>query len=170
MEKAAAEVRCSACKRLITDLNCQRKRTLSESPDRKLKRQETSSRARLTYMSPNSRLKRQKNARSSRSNDKKRIAKLNSGDINIELSEEQHTEMCDITSMIAEDRNEELAKLFSESDVHGVGDMIRDIWKTDIKKQNKFMNDQAHNDMYTTINISYTCIYIYIATVGSKKS
>ena len=48
-EKKSKEARCQACKRLITDLNCQLRRTLKESPARKLKRQAASSRARLSY-------------------------------------------------------------------------------------------------------------------------
>ena len=31
-EKSSRELRCSACKRLVTDLDCQRRRTLAESP------------------------------------------------------------------------------------------------------------------------------------------
>jgi len=42
-EKEATEVKCSACKRLIHDLNLQKRRTLAESPDRKIKRQNPSS-------------------------------------------------------------------------------------------------------------------------------
>ena len=56
-EKKSKEARCQACKRLITDLNCQLRRTLKESPTRKLKRQAASSRARLSYMSPTSQLR-----------------------------------------------------------------------------------------------------------------
>ena len=35
-ERGSKEVRCSACKRLVTDLKYQKKITLSESPSRKL--------------------------------------------------------------------------------------------------------------------------------------
>ena len=34
-EKAALEVRCMYCKRLVTDLECQKRRTVAESPSRK---------------------------------------------------------------------------------------------------------------------------------------
>lgn len=71
---------------------------------------------------------------SSRSCDKKKIVKLYCADIDVELSEEQYTEMCDIIPKIVKCGNEELTKLFSESDEHGVGDVMRDIWLTDIKK------------------------------------
>ena len=58
VEKSANEVKCPACKRLIHDLNCQKKRTVAESPSRKIKRQHPSSRAKLQYMSPLSQKKR----------------------------------------------------------------------------------------------------------------
>ena len=40
VEKEANEVKCSACKGLIHYLNLQKRRTLSESPGRKIKRQQ----------------------------------------------------------------------------------------------------------------------------------
>ena len=49
VEKSANEVKCPACKRLIHDLNCQKKRTVAESPSRKIKWQHPSSRANLQY-------------------------------------------------------------------------------------------------------------------------
>ena len=51
-ERSAEEVRCSACKRLTSDLNHQKKRTAAETPMQRIKRQNPSSRARLSYMSP----------------------------------------------------------------------------------------------------------------------
>ena len=36
-EKDSAEVRCKYCKRLVLDLECQKRRTISESPSRKVK-------------------------------------------------------------------------------------------------------------------------------------
>jgi len=56
-EKEASEVKCSACKALVHYLNLQKKRTLAESPSRKIKRQQPSSSARLQYMLPASREK-----------------------------------------------------------------------------------------------------------------
>ena len=50
-KKKSTQVRCGACKRLVTDLKCQLQRTLKETPTRKLKQQAASSHARLTYMS-----------------------------------------------------------------------------------------------------------------------
>ena len=51
-EKAAREIKCPPCKRLVHDLNWQKTKTDDESPARKIKRQDPSSRARLQYMSP----------------------------------------------------------------------------------------------------------------------
>ena len=55
--KSCAEVTCSACKRLISDLDWQLKCTKSENPMRKVQRQAASLRSRLIYMSPNSWMK-----------------------------------------------------------------------------------------------------------------
>ena len=66
-EKSSKEVNCPACKRLVTDLDCQCRRTLSKSPARKLKRQAPSSRARLLYMSPASQQKRKQRTQVERS-------------------------------------------------------------------------------------------------------
>ena len=69
-DKTASEVLCSTCKRLLSDLEWQKKRTLSESPSRKVKWQAASSRARLTYMSPYSQQKRKQNFQTERTVDK----------------------------------------------------------------------------------------------------
>jgi len=87
-EKAQSEVLCSACKRLVTDLNWQLKRTTNESPSRKIKRQSASSRARLKYMSPSSRLKRKQRAAMERGVDKGKLVKYE-----VTLADEQHTQM-----------------------------------------------------------------------------
>jgi len=88
-DKAQAEVLCSPCKRLISDLNWQLKRTQNESPSKRLKRQDPSSRARLTYMSPGSRLKRKQCAAIERAVDKRKLARYEPTEVT--LADEQHT-------------------------------------------------------------------------------
>ena len=131
-EKKAKEVRCAACKRMITDLNCQKRRTVAESPCRKLKRQAASSRARLSYMSPASQLKRKSNAQSERTNLIRKVERSNETDVT--LNDEQHEEMCGIVDGIDE---ESLEKIFLEASEHGVGSLMKDIWFTDSKRQQK---------------------------------
>ena len=147
-EKASMEVHCTACKRLIHYLNCQRRRTLAESPSRKLKRQLSSSRARLSYMSPASQNKRKCHAQSERSNLLRKLEKCSESDVT--LNDEQHDEMCAIVESI---RTEELEKILLEGSEHGVGDLMKEIWYTDSKRQKQqFLHDQSKNGkLYSTV-------------------
>ena len=147
-EKKSKQVRCGGCKRLVTDLNCQLQRTLKETPTRKLNRQAVSSRARLTYMSPASQLQRKQNAQTERSNDKLKLAKLHI--VDLDLSDEQHVDMCNVTEAIEESGKDEITRVFAEGDAHGVGDVLRNVWHTDMRKQKKqFMADQANNGKWS---------------------
>jgi len=140
-QKAAMEVQCPACKRLVHDLNCQRRCTSAESPSRKLKRQLSSSQARLSYMSSASWQKRKCHAQSERSNLLRKVEKFSQSDVT--LTDEQHDEMCAIVEGI---RTEELEKIFLEGSEHGVGDLMREIWYTDSKRQKQqFLHDQSKN-------------------------
>ena len=140
-EKASTEVRCGFCKRLISDLECQKRRKISESPSRKVKRQSASSRARLSYMSPASQLKRRQNAQYARNSTARKLAKYAENEVT--LNEEQHDEMCSIVERTKED---DLEKLVKEGNEHGVGNLMKEIWFTDKKRQSQqFANDQAAN-------------------------
>ena len=146
-EKSSSEVQCSACKRLVTDLNCQRRRTLQESPSRKLKRQSSSSRARLSYMSPASQQRRKSNAQSERSNMIRKLEKYNESDVT--LNDEQHEEMCTLVERIG---NGDLDEIFLEGSEHGVGDLMKEIWYTDSKRQQQqFLRDQSKNGNFYII-------------------
>ena len=143
-EKRSKEVRCSACKRLVTDLDCQRRRTLAESPTRKLNRQSSSSRARLSKMFPFSRQKRKSNAQNERSNMKRKLEKFSATDVT--LCDEQHEEMCSLTERIS---SEDLDKIFLEGSEHGVGELMKEIWRSDSKHQRQqFLYDQSKNGNY----------------------
>ena len=140
-EKDSAEVRCKYCKRLVLDLECQKRRTISESPSRKVKRQSVSSKARLSYMSPASQLKRRQNAQYSRNLSAHKLAKYKESEVT--LNEEQHAEMCTIVEKAG---NDDLEKLIKEGNEHGVGELMKEIWFTDKKRQTQqFANDQAAN-------------------------
>ena len=142
--KSSAEAKCSACKRLCSNLEWQLQRTKKESPSKKVKRQTASSRARLTYMSPASQLKRKQNASMERGIDKRKLAKYESTEIT--LADEQHTQMCDIVNVIDGTVGDDLQKIFEEGEIHGVSSKLREIWITD-KRQNieQFQQDQARN-------------------------
>ena len=61
-EQASDEVLCSACKRLVSDLEHQKKRSSFVSPGRQIKRQPANSNYPTKYLSPISTNKRKKNA------------------------------------------------------------------------------------------------------------
>ena len=146
-EKYADEVMCTACKRLKTYLNWQLKRTMAESPSRKVKRQAPTSKAKLSYMSPASQLKRKQNAISERSNDKRKLRKYENTEVT--LADDQHEDMCNIVKTIEEVSKDDLEKLFAEGDIHGVGDKVREVWCTDRRHQlEQFHEDQTRNGMY----------------------
>ena len=141
VEKEASEVKCSACKGLIHYLNLQKKRTLAESPGRKIKRQQPSSRARLQYMSPASQQKRKQLAQYERSSSIRKLNRFEESEV--VLNDEQNEEMSVVMGAV---QDEELEKLFQEGDQHGVGSLMKTIWFTDKERQKKdFSQDQAKN-------------------------
>lgn len=164
-EKASAEVRCKHCKRLVLDLECQKRRTLSESPSRKVKRQSVSSKARLSYMSPASQLKRQQNVQYTRKLSAQKLARYKENEVM--LNEEQHTEMC---SIVERTENDDLEKLFKEGNEHGVGELMKEIWFTDKKRQTQqFANDQAANGKVCCCLLSIFVIILgFLAATGSR--
>ena len=143
-ERNSTAVKCSACKRLCTDLDWQLKRTLSESPTKKIARQAASSKARVSYMSPFSQQKRKQNAAMERGIHKRKLAKYENTEIT--LADEQHTQMCDVMSIIDGTVGDDLQKIFEEGEIHGVRSKLKEIWMTD-KRQNleQFQKDQANN-------------------------
>ena len=54
--------------------------------------------------------------------------------------------MCTLMNQIDDVGNEELQRIFREGDSYGVGDKMREVWKTDRKQQIKlFAEDQSRN-------------------------
>ena len=54
---------------------------------------------------------------------------------------------CNVTEAIEESGKDELDKVFTDGDAHGVGDVLRNVWHTHLRKKKKqFMADQANND------------------------
>ena len=144
VEKTSSEVKCPACKRLIHDLNYQKKKTVAESPSRKIQRQLPSSRARLQYMSPLSQQKRKQYAQYERTNSIRKLARYE--DSELVLNDEQNEEMCAIVEAV---QTEQMEKLFEEGDQHGVGNLMKNIWFTDKDRQkSEFSSDQVHNSKF----------------------
>ena len=135
------EIKCPPCKRLVHDLNLQRKRTLAESPSRRLKRQCPSSKARLQHMSPASQQARKRYAQYQRSSSIRKLQKLENSEI--VLSDQQNEEMC---AVMEATQAEDLDKLYEEGDQHGVGSLMKTLWLTDKDRQrSQFFFDQDKN-------------------------
>ena len=142
-EKEASDVVCYPCKRLVRDLEHQKKRTAAETPTKKIKRQQPSSKARLSYMSPASQAKRKQLAQYERTNSIRKLAMYE--DSEIMLDDTQNEEMCSIVQSIGDDN---LESLYVEGEKHGVGKLMKEIWITDAKQRSKqFFDDQAKNSM-----------------------
>jgi len=151
-DKFSKEVLCPACRQMKSHLDWQKKRTQSESPTRKVKRQAPSSKAKLTYMSPASQLKRKQNVLMERNSDKRKLSKYERTEVMV--SEEQHEEMTAVVNRIEEISPHELEKVFGEGDAHGVGSQIREIWTTDRREQlERFSEDQARNSKFLKYDI-----------------
>jgi len=158
LEKAAREVRCSACKRFITDLERQKRRTNEETPMCKIKRQKTSSKARLSYISPESRAKRKTLAQFERTNSIRKLQKYEENEV--VLDDDQNDEMCQLMQKIGTD---DLEALYKEGDQHGVRKVMEDIWVTDKEHQREeFTYDQATNSMLCSIahNLTYESLFL----------
>jgi len=77
---------------------------------------------------------------------RKKLAKYESTEVT--LADEQHEDMCEIVNRIEEVSGNELEKIFTEGDAHGVGKQIREVWTTDRRQQlSQFKADQARNGM-----------------------
>ena len=136
-EKESRDVLCYPCKRLLNHLKCQKTRTVGETPTRKLKQQRPSSTARLSYMSPASQAKRKKPAQYERTNSIRKLSNYEDSEMN--LDDAQNEEMCNIVQSIGED---ELEKLYTEGEKHGVGTIIKEICITDVQQRRKqFLDD-----------------------------
>ena len=143
-EKEANEDRCPPCNRLVHDLNWQEKKTEAENPNKKFKRQDPSSRARLQYMSPLSQQKCKMHAQYQRTSSLHKLKKYE--DNKVVLDDEQNSEM---VSVLEATQPDELEKLFKDGEEHGVGSLMKIIWYTDKDRQkNDFCQDQERNSEY----------------------
>ena len=111
-QRIAKSVMCPACVRLKCDLQHQLSRTLSESPSKRLARQQSSSHAPLCYMSPASQEKRRANQKNDGKNMKKKL--LRYADTEVSLDDERSDEVSSITSFIQNNHAKDLEELFVE--------------------------------------------------------
>lgn len=142
--READSVVCPPCVRLKCDLEHQAGQSVAESPSKKVKRQQSSSRAKLSNMSPASQLKRKGSQMMERGNDKTRIKTFRHTEL--PLDTEQNEEMNEIVSAIEQKCPHDQEELFLEGEKHGVGLQLRDVWTTDKSREfGEFTNDQSLN-------------------------
>lgn len=142
--REATEVLCRYCVRLRCNLNHQVRRTKDQGPSKRMKQQDPSSRARLSYMSPNNKSKRTVNKRIERGKDKRKVKRFTRTDLTIDC--EQAEEISAVVSMISREHSDELEKVFEQGKKHGVGSKLRDIWNLDARRDSiEFKKDQDRN-------------------------
>ena len=140
-EKDMDAVMCSACKRLLKDLNQRLKKVKNADTQVKENRILASSHYPEKYLSPKSLKKKRVNMQQERSMLLKKHLHME-----VCLSEDQHDQMCDIMENVAQIGAKELESSLVEGDKHGVGPAIRAIWKNDLQNIKKeFDEDQEKN-------------------------
>ena len=107
------------------------------------------------------------NTQTERSNDKLKLAKLQI--IDLDLSDEQHFDMCNVTEATEESGNDELDRVFAEGDTHGVGDVLRNVWHTDLRKQKSTLW-QIKLIMISGLCVGIHTSFVIRATVSGKRS
>ena len=112
MRRESESLLCHSCIRLKCNLDRQVTRTEGESPSKKLKRQNPSSNAPLTYMSPKSQQRRKQRQKLRHDDNQRRLRRYEHTEI--PLDEEQHSEMTQIINEIEEHLPNELEKLIAE--------------------------------------------------------
>ena len=143
-EQASDEVLCSACKRLLSDLEHQKKRSSLVSPRRRIKRQAANSNYPTKYLSPFSTKIRKKNMQTERSKDKALLSKYSKLDIT--LDDSQHDEMCKIVTELQDKHTDQLEEVYKEAIGFGVASSVREVWLMD-KQRNEFYCDQIKNGL-----------------------
>lgn len=81
VEKESSELKCYPCKRLVTDLEHQKRKTAAETPTRKIKHQRPSSRAKLSYMSPANQARHKRLGQYERTNSIRKLAAYEDSEI-----------------------------------------------------------------------------------------
>ena len=146
LEKSSDKVLCSPCKRLVSDLECQKRKSILVSPRKRSERQLASSNYPTKYLSPASVKKRIENAQVERSKDKALLA--NFSKLDVTLDDFQHDEMCRITAELENNHKDQLEDIYKEAG--NSGDAVKDIWRAD-KERADFYKDQMKNGIYSVV-------------------
>ena len=150
IEKDMDSVPCSACKRLISDLN-QRLKTAVSSPN-KVKRQQPDSHCPLKYMSPSSQKKRKEYTQRDRAKHKKLLRKYSHTEVT--LDDEQHEELSQLVNAIDENGSADLDELLQDADSYGMKDAVSEIWQMDKGRMKEIFDaEQCKNCRFIIVNV-----------------
>ena len=131
LRRDASEVLCHHCVRLQCDLQHQRNRTSKESPSKRLKDKKHHHML-DSAICLHSRAKRSQNQRILRGSDKRKLRKYEHTELPLDC--EQDGELTDVVGIIDEQFQDELEKIYAEADSHGLGSKLREVWRTDAKR------------------------------------
>ena len=145
-EQESNEAICSACKKLLRDLEHLKKRPSLVSPKTRANRQAANSDYPQKFLSPASSAKQKKNVQTERTKDKAKLNKYYKHDVT--LDDSQHEEMCKVVSEIEENHGDKLSEVYKEASSFSASDSIPDVWTMD-KQRNQFYSDQARNSKLT---------------------
>ena len=136
---------CRNCKKLHHDLSVLKNRAESASPGHKDKWTDPSSNRPMKYLSPDSRAVRFGKMTKERTCLRKSLSKFESMDIN--LLGNQHDEVCQLVSAIAERGKDDLEQIFHEAETanEGGGELLKQLWDRDIEDKKSFYEDQLKN-------------------------
>ncbi|XP_019856161.1 PREDICTED: uncharacterized protein LOC109584759 [Amphimedon queenslandica] len=118
-------------------------------------------------MSPASQEKRKNNQKNERNNLKRKVMQDA-----VSLDDHQSDEMSSIASTIETNHQEELQKLYDEAEKHGVGHLMKEIWKEDVEshcEREQFHIDQKKNRSGSKAN-NWSIITIRMALAVYSRS
>ena len=154
---------CTPCKRLRSKL--EQKLSNPVSPSVKLARTSYSSSYPQSYLSPGSHILRAKSVATKRHTLERQVNKLRSK-TSVHLAPEQNNELTRIVAAIEQDHLSDVEKLMEDADKEGKGEIMRSLWRQDIKEHNDFFDDQKRNSEYMYVQL---CIIVQIVVETSKK-
>ena len=109
-------------------------------------------------MSPSSQLKRKHNAKVERDNSIQKLKQYEHTEV--PLDAHQDDEMSKVVSIIENEFQDELDKLFAEGEKHGVGHKMKEVWSADKQRDSRdFKNDQILNSELVFLIIHVSILY-----------
>lgn len=149
-KKKSSAVICRECIRLRGLLQADVRRLSYVTPEVKVKHQQAGSFYPMKYLSPESLQKQKTNLKHVQLKERRMIKRHVPEEVI--LTDQQHTEMCQIQAIVDDVASSELESIFADGDNHGtqIGHTLRQTWEDDKwahqeKAQEMFQGDQEQN-------------------------